>query len=152
MASGSDEPEVVELAGGKKRMCPLTLLRTVTGTSCAAARQHLARLTRRHGLEFQRVRTPRARRPRVVCDLATAAKLVFLARCSASTESRLRLVASIADTMGESAHDDAESLDKLREAHLSQVAAMRAAHDALLLRIERLESQVYSLRALAFGS
>jgi len=146
MALESDELEVVELAAGK-RTCPLALLRALTGTSCAAARQQLLRLTRRYGLDFQRVRTPRARRPSVVCDLPTAAKLVFLARCPASTESRLRFVASLAEAMGESAHDDA--LDKLREAHLDQVAAMRAAHEALLVRVERLESQLDSLRALA---
>lgn len=139
---------VVELAGGKRSVCPLTLLRSLTGTSYAAARQHLFRLRRRYGLEFEHVRFTRAGRPRVVCDLPTAAKLAFLARCTASTETRLRFVASLAGELGESAHDDSASLAQLREAHLSQVAAMRDAHDALRARVDRLECQLDSLSGL----
>ena len=145
--SEHDDDEDSALAGDKKSVCPLALLRSLTGTSCAAARQHLFRLRRRHGLEFQHVRCAPAGRARVVCDLPTAAKLVFLARCSASTETRLRVVASLAGELGEGAYDEAASLAKLREAHLHQVAAMRDAHDALRARVDRLECQLDSLRA-----
>jgi hypothetical protein len=148
MSSGSsdeepDEPdEHVELAGGKRRACPIAILSALTGGSRALARQHLFRITRRYGLELQRVRGARGGRPRAVCDFATAAKLVFLARCSASTETRLRYVASLASEMGEAAHDEPDSVQSLRDAHSEHLAAMRHAHDALRARVDRIESEL----------
>jgi ubiquinone biosynthesis protein UbiJ len=144
-----DEPDVVELAGGKIKLCPVSVIRSLCRSSLAAARQHVFRLTRRHGLEFQRVRVARSSKPRSVCDFATAAKLVFLARCSASTETRLRYVASLANHLGERAHDDV-AYAQLRDAHREQVASMRAAHEALRARVDRLESELEALRAELF--
>ena len=147
-SEGDDEPDVIELAGGKTRVCPLALIRSLTRSSLAAARQHVFRLTRRHGIEFQKVRVAQSTKPRSVCDFATAAKLVFLARCSASTETRLRYVASLARHMRERAHDDDdEAYARLRDAHREQVASMRAAHEALRARVERLEHELATLRA-----
>jgi hypothetical protein len=147
-SEGEDEPDVVELAGGKKRVCPLALVRCLAGGTIAAARQHLFRLTRRYGLdvEFQRARAAPSTKPRSVCDFATASKLIFLARCSASTETRLRYVASLAAQMGERSHDDSASLEQLRDAHNEQVRSMRDAHDALRARVERLEFELAALK------